>query len=200
MSSQPLTYESEVSASLLDEVEARSGQKLKTCYQCRRCAAGCPVGEETGITPDRLIRMIMLGETESLLNNPLVWKCVACFTCGTRCPNNIQTARITETLKQIGKKAGIEPCNPRIAEFHDAFVTSVKHFGRFNEMEGMAIYETKSAIRDLIRGKVKDVIDDAVTQAKLAIGMSKKKRVHVGVDRIKNRSELKALFDKAKKS
>jgi heterodisulfide reductase subunit C2 len=199
MSSQPLKYESKTAASLLDEVEARSGQNLKACYQCRRCAAGCPVGEETGVTPDRLVRMIMLGDREAAMNNLLVWKCVACYTCGTRCPNNIQTARITEALKQMGKQEGIKPCRPRIADFHDAFMTSTRHLGRFNEIEGMAIYETKTAVRELLQGKFKAVIDEALTQARFGVAMSGKKRMHVGVDMIKNRSELKGLFKKSKK-
>ena len=47
-------------------IEKISGQKLLACYQCRRCAAGCPVGEESGVTPDRLIRMLLLGDAASL--------------------------------------------------------------------------------------------------------------------------------------
>ena len=50
--------------SLAQEVARRSGQNLLACYQCRRCAAGCPVGEESGVTPDRLIRMILLGDEQ----------------------------------------------------------------------------------------------------------------------------------------
>ncbi len=135
MSTSVLKYEASVSKPLVEEIMERSGQNIQACYQCRRCAAGCPVGEETGVTPDRLIRMILVGDREAALNNLLVWKCVACYTCGTRCPNNIQTARITETLKQMGKKVHAEPLLPRVADFHSSFMTSTKHFGRVNEIE-----------------------------------------------------------------
>ena len=198
MSSSVLTYEAATSKPLLDEVQKRSGQNLQACYQCRRCAAGCPVGEETGVTPDRLIRLIVLGDREEALNNLLVWKCVACYTCGTRCPNNIQTARITETLKQMAKKANAKPLTPRIADFHNAFMTSTRHLGRFNEIEALTIYETKTAVKELSQGKVKAVIDEMVGQARLALDMMKKKRLHLGVDRIRARSEVKALYEKAK--
>jgi len=198
MPSSVLKYEAATSTGLLAEVSKRSGQNLQACYQCRRCAAGCPVGEETGVTPDQLIRMIVIGDREEALNNLLVWKCVACYTCGTRCPNNIQTARITETLKQMAKKAHAKPLTPRIADFHGAFMTSARHLGRFNEIEALAIYETKTAIKELSRGKVKAVIDEMVGQARLAVDMMKKKRLHIGVDRVKARSEVKALFEKAK--
>jgi len=199
MPSSLMKYEAGISLPLLEEVTKRSGQNLSACYQCRRCAAGCPVGEETGVTPDRLIRMVLLGDRDAALNNLLVWKCVACYTCGTRCPNNIQTARITETLKQMAKEARLEPLTPRIADFHNSFMTATKHFGRFNEIEGMAIYEMKTALKELSKGHFKAIIDELVNQARLGAVMTKKKRMHFALDKIRRRSEVKALFEKARK-
>ncbi len=198
MSVKALKYEGRAAKSFLREVADRSGQNLSACYQCRRCAAGCPVGEETGVTPDRLIRLILLGEQEEALSNLLVWQCVACYTCGTRCPNNIQTARITETLKQMSKAAHLEPLRPRIADFHNAFMKAAGHFGRFNEIEGMGIYEAKTALRELKHGRVGAVIDEMKSQAKLGRKMMKKKRMHFKLDKVKNVSEVKALYRRAK--
>jgi heterodisulfide reductase subunit C len=156
------------------------------------------VGEETGVTPDRLVRMVLLGDREEALSNLLVWQCVACYTCGTRCPNNIQTARITEILKQMSKEAHLEPLKPRIADFHNAFMAAASHFGRFNEIEGMGIYEAKTAMKDLKKGGVKAVIDEMKGQMKLGRTMMKKKRMHFKLDKVKNRAEVKALYRKAK--
>jgi heterodisulfide reductase subunit C len=198
MTPSVLNYEASVATSLVDEVMNRSGQNLLACYQCRRCAAGCPVGEETGVTPDRLIRMIVTGDREGALNNLLVWKCVACYTCGTRCPNNIQTARINEILKHMSKEEHRKPLTPRIADFHNAFMTSTGHLGRVNEIELMAIYETKTVFKELAKGNVKAIVDELAAQGRLGAAMTKKKRMHFGLDRIKNRSELKALYKKSK--
>src|SRR5512135_453492 len=162
MSSQILNLDTEVAGSLAREVAERSGQNLSACYQCRRCAAGCPVGDATGVTPDRLIRMVLLGDREEALNNRLVWQCVACYTCGTRCPNNIHTARITEALKQMIKESHAEPLIPKIADFHGAFVTSTSHFGRVNEMEFMGIYQIKTARNELTKGGGISAIVDEV--------------------------------------
>ncbi|HYA87602.1 MAG TPA: 4Fe-4S dicluster domain-containing protein [Nitrospirota bacterium] len=193
-----LKYDVLVSKPLVEEIMSRSGQNLQSCYQCRRCAAGCPVGEETGVTPDRLIRMILVGDREAALNNLLVWKCVACYTCGTRCPNNIQTARINETLKQMSKEAHCKPLTPRIADFHNAFMTTTRHLGRFNEIESMAIYETKTLFKELAKGNLKAMFEEMMSQGKLGAAMTKKKRMHFDFDRIKNRSEVKALYKKSK--
>jgi heterodisulfide reductase subunit C len=198
MSAKTLKYEATGAKSLLREVMERSSQNLLACYQCRRCAAGCPVGEETGVTPDRLIRMVLLGDRDEALNNLLVWKCVACYTCGTRCPNDIQTARIIETLKQMSKEAHLEPLRPRIADFHSSFMQATEHMGRFNEIEGMRRYEAKTALKELKKGNVGAVIDEMKGQAKLGMTMMKKKRMHFKVDKVKNKEEVQALYRKAK--
>jgi heterodisulfide reductase subunit C len=199
MSSSVLQFKPEISQPLIQEVMDRSGQNILACYQCRRCAAGCPVGDETGVTPDRLIRMIIFGEREEVLNNPLVWKCVACYTCGTRCPNNIQTARINETLKQISKEAHIEPLLPKVSAFHDAFLRSTSHFGRVNELEIIGLYEMQNAKREFKHGGGwKAVADGMKNQTKLGISMMKKKRLHFRLDKIKKLSEIKRLYKKAK--
>src|SRR3990170_884834 len=199
MSSSVLQFRPELSQPLIQEVMDRSGQNILACYQCRRCAAGCPVGQETGVTPDRLIRMILFGEREEALNNLLVWKCVACYTCGTRCPNKIQTARINETLKQISKEAHVEPLLPKVSTFHDAFLRSTSHFGRVNELEFIGLYEMQNAKRELKHGKGwKTFADELKNRAKLAISMMKKKRIHLRLDKIKRLSEIKRLYKKAK--
>lgn len=200
MSTSVLEFKSGPAQSLVEEVMSRSGQNIIACYQCRRCAAGCPVGDETGyVTPDRLIRMILFGDREKALSNELVWKCTSCYTCGTRCPNEIQTARITETLKQMSKDEHIGPLAPKVASFHHAFLTSTRHLGRLNELEFMGLYEMKNTFRDLGRLNLKGLYNEGISQAKLGLGMTKKKRMHFMVEKVKGLSEIKRLYKKAKK-
>ena len=194
MKTDLLEYKSETVKPLMEEVVQRSGQTLVACYQCRRCAAGCPVGEETGyVTPDRLIRMITLGDREDALNNELVWKCVSCYTCGTRCPNDIQTARITETLKKMAKEEHIVPLRPEVAHFHDSFVKSGLRWGRVNEMEFINSYEFKNFWMNLKRMKFKAIYDESMTQAKLGLALFRHKRLHFGFLSSKGRKEIKRL-------
>ena len=178
-------------------VMERSGQNLFACYQCRKCAAGCPVADEAGMAPDRLIRTILLGGRDEAINNLLVWKCVACYTCGARCPNGIQTARVNETLKQMSKEAHAGPMEPRIAAFHEAFMKSASHFGRLNEVELMGIYETGNAARALRGGKLRAFLTALGPSLRLGLSMARKKRMHFGLAGVKRRSEIKALYKKS---
>jgi len=199
MTATILEYKPETVGSLVNEISERSGQNLSACYQCRRCAAGCPVAEETGyLTPDRLIRSIMLGDRDQALSNELVWRCVSCYTCGTRCPNGIQSARITETLKKISKEEHREPLRYKVAHFHDSFVKSGVRWGRVNEVGFMGSYEMKNALRNATRLEFKDIYDELVYQSRFAMAMMKLKRMHFGFLSAKGRDEIKRLAKKGK--
>lgn len=199
MTASVLEFKPEKTKPFLQEVMERSGQMLTACYQCRRCAAGCTVGDETGcFTPNILIRAVVLGDREKALNNDLVWKCVSCYTCGTRCPNDIQTARITETLKKMAKEEHAEPILSKVADFHDAFVESGVRWGRLNEMEFMGLYEMKNALREAKTKNYEAIFEELKTQAELGLEMLKLKRMHFGFQTSRGRREIKALYKKSK--
>jgi heterodisulfide reductase subunit C len=193
-----LNYRKDEALTLAEEVMERSSQNLMACYQCRRCAAGCPVADETGISPDILIRKIILGDREGALENKLVWQCVSCYTCGTRCPNQIQTARITETLKKMAKEEHKEPLRPKVKSFHDAFCTAARHFGRVNEIEFMGLYSIKNTLRNLLGFRFKDIYREYMSQALLGLEMTKRRRMHFGLERVRDSRDLRRLYKKAK--
>lgn len=183
---------------MTSEIMRRSEQPITSCYQCRRCAAGCPVGEATGyLTPDRLIRLVILGDRENALNNSLVWRCVSCYTCGTRCPNNIHTSRLTETLKQIAHEERIQPLHPKVDFFHRAFVKSSLFWGRMNEMAFMAAYEMKNIFLQLKQKNWSEIRRELVRQAKFGLSLFRLKRLHFGWTTSGGRKELKRLAAKS---
>jgi heterodisulfide reductase subunit C len=190
----------ETAQEITSEVMRRSEQPITACYQCRRCAAGCPVGEATGyVTPDRLIRLVILGDRENALNNPLVWRCVSCYTCGTRCPNNIHTSRLTETLKQMALEERVEPLHPKVAFFHHAFVKSSLFMGRMNELALMAAYETKNLLLELKRKNWSEIRRELGRQIKFGLSLFRLKRLHFGWTASGGRKELKRLAAKSGK-
>jgi len=198
MEASPLEYSGTDSRSITEEVIDRSGQNIFSCYQCRRCAAGCPVGAETGMTPDRLIRLVIMGDRDGALQNELVWHCVSCYTCGTRCPNQIQTARVVDTLKKMAKEKHVPPLSSKVKGFHDAFCAAARHMGRVNEMEFMGLYEMKNSFHELSRFNLKEIAREFKDQTVMGLKMTKKKRMHFGLERVKDRSELKRFFKMAK--
>ena len=92
---------------LAKEVEELSGENLFGCYQCGTCSAGCPYIEEMDLTPDEVIRYLILDRKE-VLNSKTIWLCSSCFTCAERCPRDINITKIMEALRQIILRKNID--------------------------------------------------------------------------------------------
>lgn len=92
---------------LVKEVMELSGENLYGCYQCGTCSAGCPFVEEMDLSPDEIIRYVILGRKE-VLNSKTIWLCSSCFTCAERCPRDINITKIMEALRQIILRKSID--------------------------------------------------------------------------------------------
>jgi len=82
------------------EVEELCGENAFGCYQCGTCSAGCPFIEDMDLSPDEVLRYIVLDRKE-VLNSKTIWLCASCYTCAERCPRDINITKIMEALRQI---------------------------------------------------------------------------------------------------
>ena len=90
----------------LAEVESRSGQQLKTCYQCGNCTAGCPYTFAYDIPVSQIMRLIQAGQRETVLNSKSLWLCASCQSCTTRCPNQIDVAKVMDVCRHMARESG----------------------------------------------------------------------------------------------
>lgn len=127
--------------SFLDIVNASSLQNIQLCFHCHKCTAGCPVAEDMEYGPDRVLRMVQLGEEERLLRSHDIWLCASCETCGTRCPNEIDIARVMDALRQIALASSLAMAEPDAVKFHKLFLLSVQNLGRMHEASMLVAYK-----------------------------------------------------------
>ena len=117
------------------EVEERSGQNIRHCYQCLKCFVGCPVAPYMDYKPNSVIRMIQYGQKEKLLKSHAIWLCVSCMTCGVRCPNEIDMSAVMDTLREMSREAGYAyEAERRVVVLHEEFVRNIKMWGRLHEV------------------------------------------------------------------
>lgn len=121
-----------INMDLKREIERLSGEKLDACYLCGKCSAGCPAAPYQDIPPHVVVRMAQLGN-EEVLRSKMIWNCVSCGTCYTRCPNEVNPSKICETLSQIAKRKGIIS-DKVAATLREKFIESVKGKGRIHEL------------------------------------------------------------------
>ncbi len=141
-------------AEFLSRVVAESGQNLDACIQCGKCSGGCPITSEDVGGPRRLIAEILYGAKKEALADPTWWYCVACGTCMTRCPVEINMYRVATALCEMAEREGVAPSEPAIHRFEELFLKSVQRHGRANELRVAAAFNFKSfrPFKDLSTG------------------------------------------------
>jgi heterodisulfide reductase subunit C len=121
------------------EIEEASGQHIRNCYQCGNCSATCGFTQFYDYPVNQIMRLVQLGQRDLVLSSRSVWLCAGCQGCTTRCPCNIDVARVMETLRVMSRREGkVSERDVRI--FYDEFLRSVKAFGRVFETGLLPVY------------------------------------------------------------
>jgi len=94
--------------------------------------------------PDEVIRLVILGQRESVLACQTIWVCAACETCTTRCPNDVRIAELMDCLKEMALREGVPSSQPRTTTLHETFLNNIKKRGRLYEMTLLPVYLIKS--------------------------------------------------------
>lgn len=91
-----------------NDVAARAGgENLRLCFACGTCTAGCPVSEvDPEFNPRKIIREVMLGLRKEVLSSPLIWRCVQCYSCTAKCPQNVRFREIIRALREMAVAEG----------------------------------------------------------------------------------------------
>ena len=84
------------------------GERVLNCYLCGACTAGCPISEITsGYNPRKIMRKVLLGLKEDILNSGEIWKCYQCHTCVSHCPQDVRFADVVRALREIALEEGV---------------------------------------------------------------------------------------------
>ncbi|MDO9229207.1 MAG: 4Fe-4S dicluster domain-containing protein [Syntrophales bacterium] len=140
---------SKTNNSFLEDVIKASNVNIQACYQCQKCSAGCPVVSAMDIMPNQVVRQIQYGRREKVLSSKTIWICASCHTCSVRCPNDIDIAKVMDTLRHISLKSGLKAGEGEIPIFHSVFLDSIKATGRIHELSLILRFKLKT--RDFLK-------------------------------------------------
>ncbi len=135
---------SKATSSLLKSVRDISGVDLSVCYQCKKCTSGCPVSGMAKCPPSEMMRRLHLGMGDELLNSDILWMCVSCETCSTRCPMGIDVAAVMDALRKLAVQRGAARPEGNVPLFNRAFLKTVEIFGRTYDIAMIAAYKLGS--------------------------------------------------------
>jgi heterodisulfide reductase subunit C len=164
------------------------GASLRDCYQCGKCSAGCPMADVMDVLPNRLIRLVQLGQSEKAMRSESIWKCVSCMTCTARCPKAVDCAGVMDALRQIAFERGAVPqARQRTLIFQKAFLDNIRRNGRLRELELVGVFKLLAFVRDRgLRALMKDSF--------LAPKLMQRGKLHLRGRRVKDRGVVGRIF------
>jgi heterodisulfide reductase subunit C2 len=166
----------------LQEVnEKMDGVPIQRCYHCRKCTAGCPLATVMEYNPNRVIKMIQMGMKDEVLGSSTIWLCASCETCVTRCPNEVDIARMMDVLRQMAIEKNVAIPSKNILSFHKAFLASIRMNGRINEPLMMVHYKLLSG--------------DLFSDMAMGLGMFMKGKLSIFSPKTKNLALVKKIFN-----
>jgi len=147
-----------------EKIRQRCGENVFLCYQCKKCASGCPSRQFMDKTPAELMRFLQLGMIYEAMQQNTIWYCLSCQTCSARCPQDIDIAHVIDTLKIIVQEEKIKTDTHNITLLNRIWMTILKYMGRmydialagsFNLFTGKPFKDLPLAIKMIKKGKLK---------------------------------------------
>ena len=167
------------------QIKERSGQEIEACFQCQKCASGCPIAEYGEVDTNQVLRMIQFGLKDELLKSKAIWVCVGCETCGARCPNGIRIASVMDALREMAIEEKVVPAEKDIQLFHQCFLNSAQSLGRVHEGTMLMKYKLKSG----------HLLDDVGVGVKLFF----KGKLALFPHSVPSKSDVRRIFEWAQK-
>ncbi len=87
------------------------------------------------LQPNQVIRLIQINDQEALLRCSTIWICASCQTCSVRCPEEIDIAKIMDSLRKLALEAKIPVGDEKVVKFDEIFLDSIRKRGRVHELE-----------------------------------------------------------------
>jgi len=176
----------------LSRVVEESGQNLLACIQCGKCSGGCPISSAEVGGPRRLVANILYGAKKAALEDPTWWYCVACGTCMTRCPVEINMYRVATALAEMAEREMVAPSEPNIHLFEELFLRSVERYGRAKELKVVMNFnlKTRQPFKDMAQG-LKLMRKGAISPGEMLKGGRADERVTRIFSRVASRSSSK---------
>jgi len=133
-------------------------------------------------TPRQIVRLLQLGLIDQALQANSIWICATCETCSTRCPRGVDIASIMDALRREALKQG--KVVKEVSAFNQAFLNSVKRYGRNHEVSLVLEYNTR--------------IMKPFKNAEQGPMMMSKGKLKIFPEFIKGKDEVNRIFEKVK--
>ena len=89
-----------VNPNLIKDVKQYGAFDISACFNCGNCTAVCPLSDEGGSFPRKMIRLGQIGDKTGVLGGPEPWLCYYCGECSQTCPREAEPGEYMAALRR----------------------------------------------------------------------------------------------------
>jgi heterodisulfide reductase subunit C len=87
------------------------------------------------LQPNQVLRLIQINDMNTVLKCSTMWICASCQTCSVRCPEEIDIAKIMDSIRKLALEAKGPLGEENVVKFDEIFLDSIRKRGRVHELE-----------------------------------------------------------------
>ena len=81
--------------------EVTGSEDIRHCFSCGTCVVGCPASNaDPPLLIRNLVRMVLLGMEDELLDDDSPWSCVTCSKCEEMCPMGVNPFEVGLAIRR----------------------------------------------------------------------------------------------------
>ena len=92
-----------VDLGLYPDIRRFGAGDVSACFSCGTCTASCPLSQDDGTFPRRIIRYAQLGMKDALLSSKELWSCYQCGECAETCPTQADPSEFMAATRRTRK-------------------------------------------------------------------------------------------------
>ncbi len=89
-----------VNTDFIKEIQKYGAFDITACFNCGNCTAVCPLSQEDGSFPRKMIRYAQIGLKDKLLDKKEMWMCYYCGKCSETCPRQAEPGAFMSALRK----------------------------------------------------------------------------------------------------
>lgn len=89
-----------VDTGLFKDLQKFGATDVSACFSCGNCTAICPLADNDGAFPRRMIRYAQVGMKEELVTAKELWTCYHCGECSDACPTEADPGEFMATARK----------------------------------------------------------------------------------------------------
>lgn len=119
--------------------EISNDEKLKYCFTCGTCVAGCPASNaDPPLLIRSLVRKVVFGLEDEILDDDTPWICVTCSKCEEMCPMGVEPFELCLAVRRWQCRNDETRIPPAAAEIYErGYTQAVERVGELRASVGL---------------------------------------------------------------